>query len=187
MDKSTITLYRTIQSRFTKVVWSHKIQEIQADLYLQKDRRVKHHVCVFSVLTTGGALSSTLGFLPINIIGSITSFLALALSYFTLRYRDGQLEEKAQKNKDFAALMHDLRNQYESLMTEVKAGLLADTEITSRMERLRKMEFELYKNAPHTTTKAVEKADNALKINKESTTEEAEIEAIVPDYLQIDR
>ena len=129
MNESTRLLYKCIEGRYVKVTWSHKIQEIQGDIYLEKDRCVKNITCWLSVLTTGGALSSILSFIEPQISGSITAFLAILLSYFTVRYKDGQLEEKAKLNKNFAAKLHDLRNKYESLMTDILAGLLNDNEI----------------------------------------------------------
>ena len=183
MNESTRLLYKCIEGRYVKVTWSHKIQEIQGDIYLEIDRCVKNITCWLSVLTTGGALSSILSFIEPQISGSITAFLAILLSYFTVRYKDGQLEEKAKLNKNFAAKLHDLRNKYESLMTDILAGLLNDNEIVDKRNELREEEDLLYIKAPHTFPAAVKRAEKALRTNKESTTEEDEIDAIVPKDL----
>jgi len=100
-----------------------------------------------------------------------------------VRYKDGQLEEKAKLNKNFAAKLHDLRNKYESLMTDILAGLLNDNEIVDKRNELREEEDLLYIKAPHTFPAAVKRAEKALRTNKESTTEEDEIDAIVPKDL----
>ncbi|MDD4698002.1 MAG: SLATT domain-containing protein [Fermentimonas sp.] len=184
MNESTRLLYKCIEGRYVKVTWTHKIQEIQGDIYLQKDRCVKNITCWLSVLTAGGALSFISSFIEPQISGSITSFLAIILSYFTVRFKDGQLEEKAKVNKYFAAKLHDVRNKYESLMTDILAGLLNDSEIVDKRNELREEEDLLYSNkVPHTFSTAVKRAEKALKTNKESTTEEDEIDAIVPKDL----
>ena len=36
MQDSTKLFYRQIADRYVKVVWTHKIQECQADIYLEK-------------------------------------------------------------------------------------------------------------------------------------------------------
>lgn len=45
MNESTRLLYKCIEGRYVKVTWSHKIQEIQGDIYLEKDRCVKNITC----------------------------------------------------------------------------------------------------------------------------------------------
>lgn len=187
MNESIIILYKCIQARYVKVVWSHKIQEIQGDIYLCNDKWIKNAVCILSCITTGTAsLSTIFALLDLNtqITGAVTAFLGICLSYLTIRFKDGQQKKKAKENKIFAAKLHDLRNKYESLMTDIKAGVLKNSdEITARRDELSMEENELYSNAPHTSRSAVKKANKALKIRKESTTEEDEIDAIVPKDL----
>lgn len=186
MNESTRLLYKCIEGRYVKVTWSHKIQESQGDIYLEKSKYIKNIMCWLSVLTTGSALSSMLSFVDVDqqTIYSITACLAVILSYFTIRYKDNQLEMKAKENKDFAAKLHNLRNKYESLMTDICAGLLNDAEIIVQRNNLCDEEDLLYRdNAPYTSSSAVKRANRALKIKKESTTEEDEIDAIVPTDL----
>lgn len=187
MDESVMILYKCIQARYVKVVWSHKIQEIQGDIYFCKDKLTKNTVCLLSCTTTGTAsLSTVLALLNLDtqITGAITAILAICLSYFTIRFKDGQQEKKAKENKIFAAKLHDLRNKYESLMTDIKAGILNNSnEITARRDELSMEEKELYSEAPYTSRTAVNRANKALKIKRESTTEEDEIDAIVPKDL----
>ena len=119
MNESTRLLYKCIEGRYVKVTWSHKIQEIQGDIYLEKDRCVKNITCWLSVLTTGGALSSILSFIEPQISGSITAFLAILLSYFTVRYKDGQLEEKAKLAKISGITSKNGRNDAKRLNIRV--------------------------------------------------------------------
>lgn len=186
MNETIEIQYRLIQGRYTKVTWTHKIQECQGDIYLKKARIVKRHITWFSVLTTGSALSSIFPWVQDTVLlSSITAFLALCLSYFTIRFADGYLENKASQNKSFAAEMHDLRNKYESLLADIKSNHLTAEDVISRRNSLREEEHILYKDAPNTTPKAVKAANKALKINKDSTTEGSEVEAILPDFLKL--
>lgn len=185
MKESTKVLYKCIQGRYVKITWTHKIQEKQAEINRREGKRVKNITCFLSVMTTGGALSSIMPFLDSQVLTILTAILALCLSYFTIRYKDGLLEENAKQNKSFAAKMHDLRNRYESLMTEILAERYTDEQIIEKKDILEQLEREYYENAPHTDTKAVKQSEQALKTNKESTTEEDEIDAIVPVELII--
>lgn len=195
MDEHIKILYKCIQNRYVKVTWSHKIQEIQGDLYYKKSEKIKRIRCVLSVLTTGGALFSILPFVDLltiqgfandfNIKTSVTALLASILSYYTLRYGDGILNERSNSNKQFAAKLHNLRNKYESLMTDIVSGLLSEEQIVNKRDELSEAENDLYMHAPLTTSNAVKKASVALKIKKESTTESEEIDEIVPSDLII--
>lgn len=185
MNESTLVLYRLIQDRYSKVAWSHKIQECQGDHYINKLKIVKNHIVWFSILTTSGTLSALLPWVEDNqFISCITAFFATFLSYFTIRYNDGYLENKAAENKRMASELHDLRNKYESLLADIKANLLTDDEIVTKRNHLREEEYRIYKNAPYTSKKSVKQAGLDLIQNKESITEEHERESIIPDYLQ---
>lgn len=190
MDTPIHELYLCIQARYIKVVWTHKIQEKQAELHLKRSCIFQRCKDCLTVLTTGGTISSIFPFLNFSINGyslsmSITALFAAALSYFTLRYPDGVLETKALENKKYAARVHNLRNRYESLMYDIKANHLSIDQIIARRDELEKIEDELYSEpAPHTSQKTVKEAKPALEDSKDSTTEIQEIRQIVPPELQ---
>lgn len=194
MEASTEILYRNIKVRYTKVTWTHKMQEKQADIYIQKSKCIKKLTCWLTVITAGGALASLASVISafnvwgitINIPVILTTVLPVVLSYLTLRYGDGLLDAKAKENRQYAAKVHNLRNMYESLMYEIKANRLNDEDIVSRRNDLENQEHLVYsEEAPYTSKKAYRLAEKALKIDKESTTEDDEIEAIVPKDLQL--
>lgn len=185
MNESTRILYKCIEGRFIKVMWTHKIQECQADIYSRKSIVVKRHITCFTVLTTGSALVSIFPFLEVEWISVITAFLAAVLSYFNMRYGDGLIDKKLEDCKFAAAKLHDLRNRYESLLTDIMAGLLSDAEIIVSRNELREAENILYLDAPRTTSKAVNKASEALNYKKDSVTEEEEIDRLIPPHLVV--
>lgn len=155
---------------------------------------MKKHICWFTVLTTGGVLSSILplpplmfGSVEIDVANYISSMLVLFLSYFSLRYGDGMLDNKASENRRYAAQAHNLRNKYEALMYDIVAGKLDDDEIISRRNDLESREDDLYScGSPYTSDKAVSMAKEALIKKKESTTENEERRCIIPAELLID-
>lgn len=185
MNESTRILYKCIEGRFVKVMWTHKILECQTDLYSKKSVIVKRHITCFTVLTTGSALASILPFIEISWISVITAFLAAVLSYFNMRYGDGLIAKKMEDCKLSAAKLHDLRNKYESLLTDTMTGLLSDAEIISRRDELREAENILYLDVPRTARKAVSNASEALNFKKDSMTEEEEIDRLIPSHLVV--
>ena len=165
MDTPIHELYLCIQARYIKVVWTHKIQEKQAEIYLKTSNNIQKVKTILSILTTGGVISPILPILDdvLNyaqpLYQVIVALLAAILLYLTLRYPDGVLETKALENKKYAARVHNLRNRYESLMYDIKANHLSIDQIIARRDELEKIEDELYSEpAPHTSQKAVKEA-----------------------------
>lgn len=139
-----------------------------------------------AILTAAGTLATIMPFLPETIVGSITALLAFTLSYFTFRYKDGILESKARECTQYASKVHHLRNLYSSLLADMKAETVSDSDAMLRRDQLEQVENELYsQSVPHTTQKAVEMATKALKVNQDSTTTDEEIQLILPEHLKI--
>lgn len=194
MDDKIRPIYRELEDRYVKVAWTHKIHEIQAGLYWQKGEKLKTANSLLNAFTATSALCTVLEKL-LALLDSkwsllpslITAILSLVSTYLMLRYRDGALEEKARANKQHAAKCHNIRNEYESLLCDIKLEMLTDLgSIMQRRNELSEKENSLYLgiDIPHTTEKAVKLATVALKQNKESKTEDDEIRSIVPEYLQ---
>lgn len=186
MNTSTRVIYKEVADRYIKVVWTHKIHEIQADLYHKKSECVQSVIGWLTGMTAAGALGAILPFFSEKVLSSITAILALILSYYTYRYKDGILDARYRENKEYAAKVHHLRNLYGSLLSDMKAEVIDDIAALERRNQLEDLENELYtQNVPYSSKKAVDLASRALKGDKESTTTDEEVKQILPDYLQI--
>lgn len=190
MNADTIVQYRLLINRWMSMTWTHKIQEKQAEIYLEKNKNLEKWMTRLTVATTTSVFSVILtNFGAELILEILTGILAAMSTYFTLRYKDGALDQKAKANKEYAAKCRSMREAYASLMADVKSGRFATIEeIVKRRDDLEHTEQILFENtiAPHTTEEAVIRARDALKINKESTTEQDEINQILPDNLKIE-
>lgn len=194
MDEKIKPIYRELEDRYVKIAWTHKIHEIQATLHWKSGEQLKtaNSILMASTATTSlwTILEQQLALLDPkwSILPSLlTAICALFSTYLMLRYRDGAFEEKEKSNKQHAAKCHNLRNEYEALLCEIKLGNLIDSNtVIQRRNELSEKENLLYSGTdiPHATSKAVEMATVALKQKKESKTEDDEIRAIVPEYLQ---
>lgn len=186
MEESTKVLYREIEERYVKVTWTHKIQLIQADIHLKKNRRHNAIIAVLSVLVSAAAITNVLKWLPEDIMVPVLAILSLALTFFTILFKAENLGKAATENEHFAATMHDLRNRYAGLLTDIKAGLLNNQQIVERRTALEHEENLIYSGiVPPTTKDAVKAADKALKQSQDSTTTDDEIALLVSKNLQI--
>ena len=185
MEESTKILYREILERYVKVTWTHKIHLCQASIHLGKSRRRNVWLSILSALVSAAALTNILKWLPDGVIVPVLALLSLALAFFTLLYKSDNLGKAAAENTQFAAVMHDLRNRYAGLLSEIKAGELPNKQIIERRQELEREENLIYSGiVPYTSPKAVCEAEQALKTKQESTTTDEEIELIVSENLR---
>lgn len=179
-------IYEQLLGRYVKITWTHKIHECQADICFTQYKWDSRIVRVLTSATSAGVILALTESLSPYWVKVITALVAMALNYYTLTRKEVESDRKAIENKRYAALHHDLRNKYESLLTDIKAETLTNEQIAERRNLLEERENEIYMgNVPEVSSKACALADKALKQGKESTTEEEEIKLIVPDYLQL--
>ena len=195
MNDQIKSVYRVLEERYVKVAWTHKIQECQACIHLAKENKNRKWMAAVNAITTTSAVIT----LFYNVIPwvkdeapwipvVITAGFAVWSSYLTFRYKDQIFATKAAANKQYAAKCHDMRNKYESILSDVYSGRLATLEdVCAKRDELVADENNLYSSetAPHTTAEAVKMARKSLMVNRDSQTEDNEIRAIVPHHLQI--
>ena len=187
MDDSTKVLYRVLQERYVKVIWTHKIQLCQAAIYRKKNKCHNTVLAILSVLVSASAITNVLKWLPEGIMVSMLAILSLALTFFTVLYKAENLGKAAAENEHFAAIMHDLRNRYEGLLSDIKAGMLTKEKIIAKRDALEHEENLIYSGiVPSTSSEAVKAAETALKTNQDSTTTDEEISLLVSNNLHIE-
>lgn len=191
MDDKLFPVYKEIEDRLVKISWTHKVQEIQAGLHLKKSSCHKWWMAITNGITTTTAfvtvITSALKAVDVAWVWSaITSVIAVVSTIITLRFKDGLLDDKALACKQYAAKCRDIRNRYEAILADAKAGRYDVESLCVKRDEMTDIENSLFAGeiAPHTTAKAVALAKKALIDKKESLTEEHEIKAIVPKHLQ---
>lgn len=191
MDDSIKIIYRELEDRYVKICWTHKVQEIQAGLHLKDNNRQKWCMAMFNGVTTTSAfvtvVTSALKAVDAEWIWpAITSIIAVISSIITLRFKDGVLEDKALACKQYAAKCRNIRNMYEAILADAKAGRFTIDELCSKRDKMTEIEDALFSGeiAPHTTSEAVSIAEKSLIQDKDTQTEECEIKAIIPSHLQ---
>ena len=187
MNDSTKVLYRELQERYVKVLWTHKIQICQASIHKKNNKCYNTILAVLSVLVSAAAITNVLKWLPESLMVTVLALLSLALTFFTVLFKAENLGKAASENEHFAATMHDLRNRYAGLLADIKAGILTDKEIKEKREALEHEENLIYSGiVPFTTQDSVDAAEKALKSKQDSTTTDEEIRLLVSPNLQID-
>ena len=187
MDDSTKVLYREILERYSKVIWTHEIHLCQANIQLEENKCRNTWLTLLSVAVSAAAITNIFKWLPEPVILPVLALLSLTLTFFTVKFKSDNLGKYAAENRQYAAIMHNLRNRYAGLLSEIKAGTLSKEQIVTRRSELENEENIIYSGVvPVTSSEAVSMADKALKKDQVATTTDEEIALIVSPNLWLD-
>jgi SMODS and SLOG-associating 2TM effector domain family 4 len=171
-----------LRENYGKIVYSHKTQEKCADILTKRNNRIKNAQIILAALITTGLLVRVFkGEEWALIISTILSAIQFGLTSFLKEYNLG---ETIQKHTTAALELLDIREQYLSLLTDLKARLVTTTEIIEKREALQIELSKTYKGSPRTFSEAYSKAQKALQVNEELTFSDAEIDKFLPATLR---
>ena len=181
-NKGLTYLEEQIRECYGRVVYSHKTHEKCADLLLSRLSKIKIAQIVLSALSTAGFVSIIFGTGEAGAIaGGLVSVILLVLNGYTKDYDLGQL---AQKHRQAAADLWLIREQYLSLLTDLRSNSSSEDELRERRDALLTELHALYSGAPSTNFKAYRKAQEALKNLEDMTFSDEEIDAFLPKSLK---
>ncbi len=156
-----------IRECYGRVVWTHKTQEKCSDILAKRNSRIKLAQIVLSALTTTGIFIAVFGDKNwVGIFSALISAFLLILNTYTKKY---DLSEVAQKHANCATNLWNVRENYLSLLIDIKSGSIDADAIRSQRDKLQIEIFNIYKGSPRTFGKAYSEASNALKKMEEMT------------------
>jgi hypothetical protein len=185
MNEEIRILEAQIRECFGRVIYSHKTHEKCADIYLFRLASIKNLQIILATLTTGTILSDIFSLFGLGIwakvLSAVFSITLLVLNAYSKNFNLGEL---AQKHRDTAIRLWEVREKYLSLITDIKAGLL-DAEATQAKRDILQAELEvIYSSSPATFNRAYKKAQKALQISEDFTFNDGEINKFLPDVLR---
>ena len=182
MEEQYRIIEDTIRHTFTSVVWSHKIQEKQADICSTKFRWMETIRIIAASLTAAGILSIVFSDqLWVKILFTCISFITIFVSAF---FKTFNLQEMVSVHKATANKLVSIRDRLILLLTKVKICAGTSQDIMSEYETIIKELNEIYQTAPNTTDRAVAKARKALNVTKDNTFTDEETDTFLPKSLQ---
>lgn len=175
-------LQEQIRECFGRVAWSHKTHEKCADILNQRLSNIKFWQIVLSAITTSGILIAVFGkSMAIGILAAVVSFILTILNTYVKQYDLGGI---AQKHADAAVALWNIRENYVSLLTDIKSGHLDSEVVRQKRDLLQDKLFEVYRGSPRTIAKAYKNATKALKKLEELTFSDEEIDNLLPQALR---
>ena len=167
-----------VRDSYASVVWSHKIQEKQADIYAEKFKKMETVNIVAASLTSVGIVA--LIFTDPLWLKLVSALISFATVYITAYFKSFDLQKFITSHKAAANKLIAVRDQYKVLLTEIKLKVDSVENLLARYKELVEKTDAIYLEAPTTTDEAVGKASEALKIKKDNTFTDAEIDSFLP-------
>ena len=182
MDKDYLILEDNVRYSFMSVVWSHKIQEKQADILTEKYNRFETIRIICASLTSVGLISLVFSeqFI-IKVLSTLISFVSTAISLFFKSY---DIQKNIINHKNTANELLYLRDKFRFLLVEIKTQNMSVKNLIEKYEDLLEQLNKVYKTAPNTTDEAVNRASNYLKIKKDNEFTDDEIDMNLPETLK---
>lgn len=182
-----------IRNSYGNVFWTHKIHEKDADLYRIWNNRLKITQIVLSAISTTGLVFVLFGVDKSNIAEGnncfvrlaaiISAFISALLVIANSLSKGYDLGELSASHGATAIKLLDLREEYLSLLYDIKGRHLSVESIQKRRDELKEKTLAIYANAPRTTSCGYTKAAKAIEIGEPFFTKES-LNKILPIDLQ---
>lgn len=176
-------LLDVVRQNYASVVWTHKIQIKQADIYASRYSCLETANILLAAVASCGAVSifADQDSFILKIVTVIFSFATTALAAYQ---RSFDLKTMEKQHKDAAEHFLVIRNDLLHLIAEIHMQKEAVNELDKRFHEIEEKYNSLYLSAPSTTSAAVKAAAEALGENKEYTYTSDEIDWFLPPALR---
>lgn len=167
-----------IRQIFAGTVWTHKIQEKQADIYLAKYKCLEKLRIGLSAVTTSGII--TVVFIDkfwLKIITAIISGLSFFINSYFKMY---DLKSLYKHHKQSAIDLLELREELITILCDIKIGKYDECLLSARRDEVLSKQISIYRKCLDVEGKAVDRASDNLKGRKDNTYSDEEIDSYLP-------
>src|SRR5690606_22611989 len=182
MTESETLLESQIRELYGRVVYTHKTHEKCADVLKNRSDGLKLAEILLSAATTTSVLVILFG--DGKIFQFIAALFSTALLALTLYSKDFNLLAIAEKHKQAALDILEIREQLLSLLVDIRIGNKEIKQLQQTRDELNEKLTNTYRGAPKTINKAYQIASKALKENEEFTFSDPEIDKFLPESLR---
>lgn len=172
-----------MRESFGRCAYTHKTHEKMAEAYAARLAHIKLGQIILSALTTGGAVGVIFDRNSV-VYPYATALLAISLLILNSYVKDIDPGEAAQKHREAASDIWNIREAYLSLLADIRDGSISLAALRQRRDDLQAQLHKIYRIAPHTDGKAYGRAQDALKNREDLTFSEPEIDAFLPGPLK---
>lgn len=172
-----------VRECYGRCAYSHKTQQKMAEGCASRLAHIKLGQIVLSALTTGGAVGVVFDRNSV-VYPYATAVLAVSLLVLNSYVKDIDPGEAAQKHREAASDIWNIREAYLSLLADSRDPTIALADLRQRRDDLQTRLHKIYRIAPHTSSTAYGRAQDALQNKEDLTFSDAEIDAFLPTSLR---
>lgn len=182
MNNKYQLLLDEVRQNYASVVWTHKIQEKQADIYHEKYAKLETTNILAASATSCGIVSTIFcDNIWAKIITALLSFVTITITAY---FKSFDIKEMEKQNKEYANKFLIIRNELLHIICDLHMKNRNVDEINKEYISIMNELNKLYITAPSTAQEAVDRATDALKVNKEYTYTDEEIDNFLPPSLR---
>lgn len=160
MDNEYSILEDSVRNTFGSVVWSHKIQEKQADIYFLQYKCMETIKIATASLTSVGIVSLIFtDQMWLKVLSALISFVSVFISAF---FKSFDLQTLVSAHNNSAQKMLKIRDELKLLLMLIHLKQKTVNELADMYEDIVEKLAVLYAEAPRTTDKAV-KSTHCIK------------------------
>lgn len=163
---------------FAGVVWTHKIQEKQADIYLEQYNMMETWKIALSAITTSGIC--TVIFIDENWLKILTAVISMASLFINSYFKVYDLKSLQQHHKKSAIDLLELREELIAILCDIKSGRYQEDELISKRDIILNKQMNIYKKCLDASDEAVNRANDGLKYKRDNTYCDEEIDSFLP-------
>lgn len=171
-----------VRQNFASVVWAHKVQEKQADIFLSQYRWIETINIFAGALTSCGIIATI--FMDTLVMKVITAVLSFVTLFIAAYFKSFDLKELQKEHKSCANKFIVERNNLLQIICELHLMEKGPSDIKEEYINTMKRLNVLYVEAPSTSDKALKLASKALKEKEEYTFSDEEIDRFLPEALR---
>lgn len=185
-EKQVIENYEVLEDvvrdSYSGIVWSHKIQEKQSDIYAEKFKKLETINIFAASLTSVGIV--TMIFTDPLWLKLASAIISFATVFITAYFKSFDLQKLITAHKATANRLIAVRDRYKILLTEIKLQNDSVANLLLKYNALVDEADAIYQEAPSTTDEAVERASEALKVKKDNSFSDEEVDSFLPSSLR---
>ena len=171
-----------IRQIFASIVWNHKIHEKHSDINSFWFNVLEFCKILSSAITTSGLLTCFfIDEVALKIITTVFSAICLFINTF---YKTYNLKESRDSHKLSALEFLQLKNETICVLSDIKLNKIELDEATKKRDEILLKYHNICKKRLSTCDRAVKKASKALKIQKDNTFSDEEIDSYLPVELR---
>ena len=165
-----------------QVVWTHKIQEKQSDIYKFWYNVWETTRILTSAITTSGIVASLIyDSYCAKVITAIVSLISLFINSYLKVY---DLKNLQRQHKQSALAHFELRERIICTLSDIKLNKIDESQAINLRDELSKKFIEICKITIDPSEEAVKKASKCLKVRQDNTFSDAEIDSYLPVCLR---